>query len=108
MRMVLALVACWMLVPACHRRGPVLTIPAASGTVRTIKVASGPEGTAAELVSLWQSRGIEFGVGRPYTEQGARRAMLAAREHFRKHRLAKRAPGLEVATKGGELEVTIR
>lgn len=108
MRFALLALACCLWMPACHRRTPLLYIPAATGTVRTIRVASAPEGTAADLVSLWKSRGIDFGVGRAYTEQGARQAMLAAREHYRKNRLSKRPLGLEVQERNGALELTIR
>ena len=78
-------------------------------TVRTIKFANTPDGTAVEMVALWKAKGIEFGVGKPYTIEAAQQALKAARQYFRDNKIRKAKGTLEIKpVSAGNLEAIIR
>jgi hypothetical protein len=81
---------------ACVRHVPISTVPAGSGTVRTIKFAGGPDGTASEVLALWKARNIDFGVGKPYTREAAAQALVAVRQHYRANKIHKGRAVLEL------------
>ena len=105
---VLAPVCLWL--GACARHVPLAAVPAAQGTIRTIKFASGPDGTAREVLDLWKAKGIDFGPGKPYTRESAAQALAVVQQHYRANKIRKGQTLLEVqpAPPAGSLEVVFR
>lgn len=102
---VLIVCACFV---ACQRRVTSVSVPVATGTVRSIRVASAPDGTAMGLVSLWKERGIPFEPGKPYERETAKQALDVARQYYRRNRISKAKPRIEVQETSGMVDVTIR